>query len=172
MERLKLASSLKLAQEAGSSVGLVVFTSLLASTALLGPLYLRSIGAAPRFEPARCAPGFAMISARFDPGTHFNIVREKQPGLDWMPDFHIGRFRWNAHSLPDANLIEWAEGRGPRSSLFHTLDYRSSQKVMVVARTESLPPPGSLWQVCGEWEQEPLLKHYNIFYAKEAASHP
>ena len=113
-----------------------------------------------------------MISVRFDRGAHFNILREKQPGLDWMPDFHIGRFRFNAHSLPDLNMIAWAEELDPLSSVFYTLNYQTSQKVLVVAPTKLLPRPNSLWQACGEWEEDPLLKSYNIFYAREAASLP
>jgi hypothetical protein len=151
---------------------LIGFTPLLVSIALLGPLILKGFGNPPQFDSVSCAPGLDGISVRFDRGAHFNILREKQPGLDWMPNFHIGRFRFNAHSLPDFNMINWAEELDPLTSVFYTLDYQSSQKVLVVAPTELLPAPNSLWQVCGEWEQDPLLKSYNIFYAREAASVP
>lgn len=172
MEKLKIRFTNRSDPGTTTPDVLVVFTSLLVFAALMGPLVLTALGDAPRFEPASCAPGSDMISVRFDRGTHFNILREKQPGLDWMPDFHLGRFRWNAHSLPDPTLITWAEGRAPLSSMFYTLDYRSSQKVLVVARTALLPAPGSLWQVCGEWEDEPALDTYNIFYAQNDASLP
>jgi hypothetical protein len=173
MERLKLTPTHSKFEQGYAKPGaLVVFTSLLVCITLLGPLIGKGLGDPPRFEPASCAPGLDRISVRFDRGTHFNLLREKQPGLDWMPDFHIGRFRLNAHSLPDVNMIAWAEDRDPLSSMFYTLDYRSSQKALVVAPTELLPPPNSLWQVCGEWEEDPLLKTHNIFYAREAASYP
>jgi hypothetical protein len=113
-----------------------------------------------------------LIYLRFDPGTSFNILRQSQPGLDWMPDFRIGRFRQNAHSLPDVDMIAWAEDLDPLTSVFYALDYGSWEKVLVVARTQLLPPPGALWQVCGEREQDPLLRMYNIFYVREDASLP
>jgi hypothetical protein len=87
-----------------------------------------------------------------------------------MPDFHIGRFRRNAHSLPDSNLIEWVEGIDPLTTVFYAFDYRSSEKVLVVAPTKLLPSPDSLWSVCGEWEEKETLKIYHIFYVREEAS--
>ncbi len=172
METLKVAPANKTDSGYAKSGALVVFTTVLISAALLGPLVLKGTGNPPQFDPARCAFGLDMISIRFDRGTHFNILRERQPGLDWMPNFHIGRFRQNAHSLPDPNMITWAEGLDPLTSVFYTLDYRSSQKVLVVAPTVLLPSPGSLWQVCGEWEDDPGLKIHNIFYPRAAASPP
>lgn len=172
METLKLSSTHKADHGQAKPGALLIFTTLLVSAALLGPLVLNGLGNPPRFEQVNCAPGLDLISVRFDRGTHFNILRQGQPGLDWMPDFHIGRFRLNAHSLPDVNMIKWAEDLEPLTSVFYTLDYRSSQKVLVVAQTALLPLPNSLWQVCGEWEADPTLKNFNIFYARAEASPP
>jgi hypothetical protein len=163
MEILKLAPTKRPDHETAKPRALVVFTTLLVSVALLGPLMVKSLGQPPRFAQVSCASGLDMISVRFDSGTHFNILRERQPGLDWLPNFHIGRFRQNAHSLPDPNMIIWAEDLDPLTSVFYTLDYRSSQKVLVVAPAVLLPSPNSLWQVCGEWEDDPTLEPYNIF---------
>jgi hypothetical protein len=172
MERLKIPSTNRSDAGHPNPSALVVLTCLLVSIALLGPLLLKGFGHPPRFDPVSCAQGSDRISIRFDPGAHFNILREKQPGLDWMPDFHIGRFRQNAHSLPDVHMIAWAEELDPLTSVFYTLDYGSSQKVLVVSPTRLLPAPNSLWQACGQWEEDPLLKTYNIFYARETASIP
>jgi hypothetical protein len=170
MEVLKLALIVKSGEASTKSGTLVMFTIFLVVPILLGPLLVKGLGEPPQFEQASCPSGLDLISIRFDRGTYFNILREKAPGLDWMPNFHIGRFKLNTHSLPDPTMIAWAEDRAPLSSLFYTLDYRSFRKVLVVARTGLLPAPDSLWQVCGEWEDEPALKVYNIFYAREEAS--
>ncbi len=148
---------------------LVTFTVLLVSAVLLGSLAVKGLGKPPQFERVTCAAALDLVSVRFDRGASFNILRQNQPGLDWMPDFHIGRFRRNAHSLPDASMITWAETLEPLRSLFYTLDYRSSEKVLVVSPTSLLPAPGSLWQVCGEWEADLALDIYHIFYARSEA---
>ncbi len=69
-----------------------------------------------------------------------------------------------------SKLIQWAEGLDPLTSVFQTLDYRSSERVLVVVPTVHLPPPNSLWQACGEWETDPNLEIYNIFYARGETS--
>jgi hypothetical protein len=172
MERLKILPTNRAESEYARPDALVMFSALLICVALLGPIFLKSVGKPPQFNSTSCPPGLDMISLRFDGGTHFNILREKQPGLDWMPNFHLGRFRQNAHSLPDPNMISWAEGLDPLTSVFYALDYHSFEKVLVVAPTVDLPAPNSLWQVCGTWEEEPSLEALNIFYAREKASPP
>jgi hypothetical protein len=166
MEALKLPFLDKFRHERANPGALLLFTVLLVFTGLLGPFLVKGLGRIPQLEQVSCAKGLDSISVRFSPGTHFNILRQNQPGLDWMPDFHIGRFRQNAHSLPDAKMITWTEGLDPLHSVFYALDYGSSQKVLVVSRTALLPSPNSLWQVCGEWEDDPELEVYNIFYAR------
>ena len=172
MDILKIPPTNKLQREDSKPGALLLFTGLLVSATLLGPLVVSGFGRLPQLNESSCAPGLGVISVRFDSGTHFNILRQNQPGLDWMPDFHIGRFRQNAHSLPDSKMIAWAESLRPLSSIFYALDYHSLEKVLVVAPTASLPPPHSLWQICGEWEDDPLLKTYNIFYMRQGAVLP
>jgi hypothetical protein len=166
MEVLKLPFPDKFRHERANPGALLLFATLLVSIELLGPFLVKGLGHTPQFEQASCAAGLDSIAVHFGPGTHFNIVRQNQPGLDWMPNFHIGRFRQNAHSLPDANMITWAEGLDPLHSVFYALDYASSRKVLVVSRTALLPPSNSLWQVCGEWEDDPRLKDSNVFYVR------
>lgn len=172
MERLKIPPTNRTESGSTGPDALVVFTALLVCAALFGPIPLKSVSNPPQFDSTGCAPGLDRISVRFDGGTHFNILREKQPGLDWMPNFHLGRFRQNAHSLPDPNMIAWAEGLDPLTSVFYTLDYISNEKVLVVSPTTDLPSPNTLWQMCGEWEEDPSLEALNIFYAREEASLP
>jgi hypothetical protein len=172
METLKLQKKIRPVQGYETSGALVVFTSLLAFVALLGPFFVKSLVNPPQFDERNCASESATISIRFDEGTHFNILREKEPGLDWMPNFHLGRFRQNAHSLPDPNMIAWAEGLDPLTSVFYTLDYISNQKVLVVSSTADLPSPNSSQQICGEWEKDPTLEIYNIFYTRQQVTSP
>jgi len=172
METLKLRFLPKRDTEDAKESGTVAFTSLLVLGIILGPLIIKSVGNPPQFGPATCEPGTDVLSLRFDPGTHFSILRQDEPGLDWMPNFHIGRFRRNAHSLPNSDLIQWAESIEPGTSIFYTLDYHSWRNILVVAPTTLLPQPGTLWQVCGKWEEDQNLRTYNIFYIRTNATSP
>ncbi len=142
---------------------------LLLFSSTLGPVLIKSFGELPHFQGASCESNLDLISIRFDPGTYFNVIRQKDPGLDWMPDFHIGRFRTNSHSLADPDLISWTESIRPGTSIFYTLDFQSMKNMLVVVPTDRLPVGGTLWQVCGERETDPNLATYNIFYVRTEA---
>jgi hypothetical protein len=151
---------------------LLPYTALLVVVTLIGPSIVKNLGHMPEFKPASCGDGLDSVSIRFDPGTHFNLVRESEPILDWMPNFHIGRFRRNAHSLPDSAMIAWAADLKPTTSLFVTLDYLSMKNVLIVAPTNLLPEPGTLWTACGKWETKPVWEGSNIFTVQTNAHAP
>jgi hypothetical protein len=169
MEILKLSRVEKPAEEVAHPNLLATLIATYLFFTLVSPVILKNTGELPQFQATSCKSGLDLVSIRFDPGTYFSIVPQKTPGLDWMPDFHIGRFRRNSHDMADQNLIQWTDSVEPGKTIFYTLDYQSMQNVLMVAPTESLPVSGSLWQVCGEWEEEPDLKRYNIFYARTEA---
>lgn len=147
------------------AVSILSVLFILSST--LGAAVLKTTGTLPAFADAACEPGLDLVAVRFDPSTHFNVIRQKAPGLDWMPNFHIGRFRSNSHSMADSSMIAWTDEVEPEESLFYSLDFQSMQKVLILTSTERLPAAGSLWQVCGEWESDPHLSNlYRIFYVR------
>lgn len=166
LEKLRLSHLRDQIQQEGYLPAVSFLAALLIAASTMGALLLKTFGRLPAFQQAACEDGMDLLSVRFDPGTHFSVIRQKEPGLDWMPNFHIGRFKSNSHSLPQSDAIRWTETIEPGESIFASLDYRSMQKVMVVTPTDELPAAGSLWQVCGEWETDPQLDLYKIFYAR------
>ena len=148
---------------------LAFLVALLLFSSILGPVLIKNFGELPQFQQVSCENDMDLISIRFDPGTYFSVIRQKESGLDWMPDFHIGRFRSNSHSLADSAMISWTESIRPGMSIFYTLDFRSMKNVLVVVPTDRLPVGDTLWQICGERETDPDLERYNIFYVKTEA---
>lgn len=166
MEKLKLSRVEKPAEEVAYPNLLAILITAYLFFTIVSPVFLKNTGELPQFQSGSCKGGMELVSIRFDPGTYFSLVPQKTPGLDWMPDFHIGRFRRNSHDMADQNLIQWTDSVEPGKTIFYTLDYQSMQNVLMVVPTDILPASGSLWQVCGEWEEKPELKRYNIFYAR------
>ena len=153
--------------------GLLAFLTIpLLITTLAGPALIRNFGEMPQFQQANCGSDLDLVAIRFDPGTYFSVIRQTEPGLDWMPVFHVVRFKRNSHSLADSNLIRWTENIDPLTSIFYALDFQSMAKVLIVTPTSLLPAPGTLWQVCGNWEADQALKTYNIFYAQSGLNVP
>lgn len=154
-----------------NSRGFIGFSVLLTAMMLIGPFLVRGTSQMPA-SAASCQPGMSSVLAHFDSGTSIRLIRERDPGLDWLPVFHFGFFRRNVHSVPDSRLANRLESIEPRSTLFYTLDYRSNQAALVVIPTTMLPEPESTIELCGEWETDPALEAFSIFVARSATVMP
>jgi len=147
---------------------ILAYSFVLVSTILIGPILVRSIAKPQSVSADSCASGLTPIVVNFEAGTYINLKKQADLFLDWMPNFHTGTFRENSHSLADSYLITWAEGVEPPKTIFLALDYHNDQKAMVVIPTALLPDEtGSFMQICGQWETDPNLRDYGIFYGQE-----
>jgi len=50
------------------------------------------------------------------------------------------------------------------NTLFYGLDFQSRQPALVIVPTGLLPDPGKLVKFCGQWESDPNLSAYHLFY--------
>jgi hypothetical protein len=146
---------------------MLAFAFVLIPILLFGPILIRTTAKPQSVQATSCTDGLTPIVIRFDEGTYINLKKQNDPFLDWMPNFHTGTFRENSHSLADSYLINWAENIEPPKSIFLTLDYLNRQKVMAVIPTSILPKTGTLVQFCGQWENDPNLAGYGIFYGSK-----
>jgi hypothetical protein len=141
-----------------------VFSALIVTMILVGTLIAKaSSQPAQNFEVA-CPTQKDKIAIRFDAGTSINIIREKNPFLDWMPNFHQGLFNRNIHSLADIHLIHYLESLTPYTSIFSSLDYLSNRQALIIIYTDQLPLPGTYIGLCGHWETDTNLQRYDIFF--------
>ena len=146
---------------------MLVQAVVLISVILIVPVLIKSTAKPQPTQTTSCAPGLTPVVVRFDEGTYINLKKQNDPFLDWMPNFHSGTFRENSHSLADSYMINWAEGIDPPKTLFVTLDYLNKRVTLVVIPSTLLPETGALTQICGQWETDPNLGEYGIFYGSE-----
>lgn len=146
----------------------LIFSSLLICATLFGSIGLKLTSLPFTLQPMGCSQEDSdSIIVHFAEGTYINIKKQGLPFLDWMPNFHAGQFRENAHSLASIELIQWAESLEPPTTLFLSLDLQTDQKVLVVLKTESLPPIGETQQFCGAFATDQFLQPYRVFYTDE-----
>lgn len=170
LEMLKLRPAEKKEQNHTDPAILSFLSILLLLFTIAGPILIKSSGEIPKFQPASCEEDLDLVSLHFDPGTYFSVVRQDAPQANWMPNFHIRRFKTNSHSLAHSEMIYWTDHINAQTSIFPALDFRSMENVLVVTPTGLLPAPGTLWQVCGEWEVDQELSDYQIFYVRMEAN--
>ena len=167
LEILKIHALHRPTTRVTDSALIISFNSILILLLIIGPLLAKGTSDTSRMTSTSCLPGMNSIEIRFNPGSYVQMIREKDFALDWMPVFHQGIFKRNAHSLTDRYLVQWLEDIAPSTTLFNTLDYRSNKAVLVTLPTSILPKYGSTVELCGKWETDPALQDYNIFISKE-----
>ena len=143
-------------------------SALLMLLFVVGPFIVRGTSSLAQTTKTSCQPDMSSLLIRFHPGSYVSVVKEKESGLDWLPVFHQGLFKRNAHGLPDSSLVEWLENIAPLTSLLTTLDYQSNKAALVSLPTALLPDREVIMELCGRWETDPALQNYNIFDSKEA----
>ncbi len=146
------------------SASMLVYVLVLIPTLLIGPIAIKSTANPQTVQAVPCAEGLTPIVVSFDEGTYINLKKQNDPFLDWMPTFHIGTFKESSHSLADSYMIHLAEGLEAPVTIFVALDHLRGGKVMAVIPTDLLPETGTLTQFCGQWESDPNLTGYGIFY--------
>jgi len=149
------------------SNSMLVYAFVLIPILLIGPVLIKSTAKPQSVQMTACADGSMPIVVSVDEGTYINLKKQNDPFLDWMPNFHSGTFTENSHSLADSYMINWAKDIEPPKTIFVTLDYLSHKNVMAVIPTNMLPKAIALTQLCGQWETDPKLEGYNIFYGAE-----
>jgi hypothetical protein len=139
------------------------FSILLTVLATAGPVMVKSMARPVNPTPFEaCSSDLEMIVVRYDEGTFVNIKRQSLSFIDWMPDYHIGLFRRNSHSLVDKNMIAWAEGVEPNTTILMTLDYSLGQAVIVEIPGVDLPATDTLLQMCGTYQNEDAGKLFEV----------
>lgn len=164
----KLKVNIKPAVGQTNSQMILWFSMFLTLLLLFGPFLVRGSNYISEVSTIPCQHDMNHIVVVFDSGSSIQVIKEKEPGLDWMPRFHSGIFKRNAHGLPDYNLIAWLEDVKPNTTLFYTLDYNSNRAALVEISTSELPRPGSIMKICGQWDSDPALKAYSIFVSEDA----
>jgi hypothetical protein len=167
LKRIPLADKVFDQRSQPESASMLAFVGILLPVLLVAPVVIQSTAKPQPLPAVSCADGLTSILVRIDEGTYIHLRKQNESFLDWMPNFHIGSFRENAHSLADGYMIDWAEEMEAPVTIFTAQSYPSGQRVLAVVPTDLMPKPGTLAQFCGQWESDPNLAGYGIFYGVE-----
>jgi hypothetical protein len=146
------------------SASLPTFVGILLPALLILPIMIQATAKPQHVPTISCADGLSPIAVRFDAGTYVHLKKQNEPFLDWMPNFHIGTFKRNAHSLADGYMIHWVEKLEAPITVFVAPDLLSGTRALAVLPTNLVPETGTLAHFCGQWESDPNLAGYGIFY--------
>ncbi len=139
---------------------------VITAAALLAPAAIRVTRQPEQIQPIVCPGEQVPVAYRLTPGSLVRIIREDAWQLDWMPEFHRGRFVRQIHNLPSIEPIEEFERIEGEFTLAASIDLLSGVSLLTIVPTEQLPTPPAVVRACGEWSSNPAVRAFSFFYIR------
>ncbi len=145
----------------------LAFSSLLIIASIIAPLVIHSFSKPFITPQIKCDAGQDLIYMNLRPGSSINILPESRFFLDWMPNFHRGRFVINLHAMSVGTVIQEFESLVPPVSITSGINLADNQDLTLIIQDESKFDLIGTYAICGKWSDAPLVEWYSpFFYAK------
>lgn len=133
---------------------------------LAGVFWVRSSSRQPVYQPVSCPAGKEAVYFRFAPGTYVNVIEEDVMFLDWLPNFHQGRFFMNIHNIPNTEVIEEFKGIHIPATIFNGLELEAGNRFWLVMPYQGVSLSPGIYGACGRWSPNIEVEQYGFFYAE------
>ena len=110
----------------------------------------------------------------YAPGNEVRLIRENVLQLDWLPEFHFGRYKIFIHNMPNDEAIDILSKVEPPATLLLGYDIPTGNKVWMLAETEKMPRAYGILQVCGKYYEtdDPDIIRYGFYYPRQITLQP
>ena len=129
-------------------ITLIVMVSLI-------PLFVRWTSSPVSISQSiQCNPGQEAAYVLYSPGSYIKVHNESEFFLDWLPDFHQGRYVSYLHSMSYMELMgELLKVNAPET-IFVTNDLKTNQALWVMANSTLLPAQNGTLALCGVYRSQ------------------
>ena len=115
------------------------------------PVLLRWNSRAAAFSGVSCESGVSPVYLNYAPGSYVQVQKESDFFLDWLPNFHQGRYTINIHSMPYMDLMaEFLKVEAPMT-IFTGNDLKTNRPLWVFTESNLLPSKFGLIGLCGHF---------------------
>ena len=151
----------------GRAVPLRVYAVFCSLLLLAAPLILRAAVPVQSYSTsaAACEPGQTAVAVRLAQGTQVTIHPENVFFLDYLPDYHFGRYQQNLHSISEMDIIAEHEKVTPPVTLAVTIDLQTRDTIRIFAPPELLDGRQGLTTLCGVFRTDAAGKKTGYFDA-------
>jgi hypothetical protein len=149
--------------------GLSTYSSFLVAFMVIAPIIVLKTAIPPVITAPVCEPDEQPVSMYYMDGNAVNLIREEILQLDWLPEFHYGRYKIFIHNLPNDEAINVLNKVEPPATLLLGYDISSGRKVWLLAGTDQMPATYGVIQVCGKYQDtnDPNLLRYGFYYPRQ-----
>jgi hypothetical protein len=164
-EKLKL-SILGRGNKEALPINLVVgYSAFLIISIVSGAAITKLFVQSPHYQEINCPSEYEAAYVRLDPGSSVNIIKEDVFKLDWLPDFHQGRFRWYVHDMSQNDVINELEKLEAPMTIFTGMELKSGNEIWVFVNSNLLPKTNGIIGLCGKWRINTGITGARFFYA-------
>lgn len=149
--------------------GLTVYSFVLTAFMLFAPYIAMKTAVKPEVKQPVCLPGESAVNAHYAPGTSVRLIRENVLQLDWLPEFHFGRYKVFIHNLPNDESIAILSKVEPPATLMLAYDIATGKRAWILTGTEKMPQEYGILQMCGNFSDstDPDILRYGFYYPRE-----
>lgn len=157
-----------------SADGLAIFSGILTTFMVLAPVVFMKAAIPPKVEIPLCQPGEIPVSMHYEPGNEVRLIRENVIQLDWLPEFHFGRYKIFIHNLPNNEAIAILERLEPPATLLLGYDIHTDKRIWLLTDTQKMPDSHGILQICGNFYEsdDPNITRYGFFFPREIQIQP
>jgi len=145
--------------------GLISFSAILVAFMVIAPIIALKTAVPPIITLPVCNAGEQPVTMHYAEGNAIRLIREDVLQLDWLPEFHFGRYKIFIHNLPNDETIQILSQVEPPATLLLGYDIPTGNKVWMLARTDQMPDKYGIIQVCGNFLQstDPNVPRYGFY---------
>jgi hypothetical protein len=156
------------------AAGLTAFSTLLVLFMVIAPYVAMKVAVPPVVNAAQCQPGETPVNLHYAPGNEVRLIRESVLQLDWLPEFHYGRYKVFIHNIPNDEAITILSKVEPPATLLLGYDISTGNRVWMLTETEKMPQNYGILQVCGKFYEtdDRDIQRYGFYYPREIILQP
>lgn len=157
-------------QDGTSTVySLSAYSVVLTAFMVIAPFIAMKAAVKPVIQPAVCQPGETPVNVHYAEGTSVRLIREDVLQLDWLPEYHYGRYKMFIHNLPNDESIAILSKVEPPATLMLGYDIATGKRAWVLTGTEKMPQEYGILQICGSFSDttDPDILRYGFYYPRE-----
>jgi hypothetical protein len=149
--------------------GMSLFSILFIAFMLIAPIVALKTAVPPKISAPICNADEKPVSMYYMDGNVVRLIREDVLQLDWLPEFHYGRYKIYIHNLPNDESIDILGKVEPPATLMLGYDIPTGNKVWLLAGTDQMPSKFGVIQLCGKYLEtnDPDLIRYGFYYPRQ-----
>lgn len=148
----------------------VIFSLVLVMAAIVAPLIIHSISPPLNFQQITCSTGQDLIYMDLRPNSSIRIFSESEFFLDWIPNFHKGRFVQNLHAMSVESVIQEFESLPTPVMITSGINLNDNQDMFLIIKKETDFNRIGRYAICGKRSDAPLVEYYSPFFYADTFS--